>query len=120
MTFALAWVRRKDGSFLMVEHPQRGWELPGGRIEENESSLETVVRELEEETGIVSFPIAVNSDLYPGGSVYLFEIKDDRNSWESSDALVNKVSWHLEIPKMIEWDPQEITDLLGAEFTPLH
>lgn len=41
-----------DGRFLMVYNPKRkGWEMPGGRIEDGESVADAAVREFEEESG---------------------------------------------------------------------
>lgn len=37
---------------LLKRDPNRGWELPGGIVEENENIKKAVVREVEEETGI--------------------------------------------------------------------
>jgi len=37
--------------FVMVRHRDRGWELPGGRIEEDEDALAAAQREFAEETG---------------------------------------------------------------------
>ena len=66
-----------------------------------------------------AIPLGMNSNLYTNGSVYLFEVEDDRKSWSSPDEFVNRVSWHMEVPQMTKWDPQEIDDLLNAKFTPL-
>ena len=41
-----------DGRFLMVYHPRRkGWEMPGGKVESEESSADAAVRECREESG---------------------------------------------------------------------
>lgn len=41
-----------DGSqFLIVRNKLRGWEFPGGHVEPNESLEQTVIREVEEESG---------------------------------------------------------------------
>jgi 8-oxo-dGTP diphosphatase len=53
-----AVVEDRDGSILLARRPddkhQGGkWEFPGGKIEPNESGFDALVRELEEEVGIV-------------------------------------------------------------------
>ena len=40
------------GRVLMIESPRRGWELPGGQVEEGESLPVALQREIREETGI--------------------------------------------------------------------
>lgn len=56
--------------FLVVEHKERGWELPGGHVEPGESPLEGARREWQEETGL---PLArvqrVAEHTRPDGSV---------------------------------------------------
>lgn len=37
---------------LMVHHKERGWEFPGGKNEDDESIVQTAIRELKEETGV--------------------------------------------------------------------
>jgi 8-oxo-dGTP diphosphatase len=42
----------KNGKFLMVKHPKRGWEFPGGKVEEDESPEAAALREAKEEAGV--------------------------------------------------------------------
>jgi len=37
---------------LLIKGPERGWEMPGGIVEEGESLKEAAIRETKEETGI--------------------------------------------------------------------
>lgn len=53
-----AWVRRRDGRFLLTKRsPNKGypnmWECTGGSAVAGDDSLKAVLRELEEETGLV-------------------------------------------------------------------
>lgn len=37
---------------LLIKGPKRGWEMPGGQVEEGESLKEAAIREAKEESGI--------------------------------------------------------------------
>ncbi|WP_044338617.1 NUDIX hydrolase [Rossellomorea aquimaris] len=37
---------------LLIKGPRRGWEMPGGQVEEGESLKEAAIRETKEETGM--------------------------------------------------------------------
>ncbi len=37
--------------WLLTRHPRRGWEFPGGKVEDGETPEEAATREVEEETG---------------------------------------------------------------------
>ncbi len=49
---AIAFVRNDDNEVLLVKSPRRGWELPGGQVEEGESIKAAAIRETKEESGI--------------------------------------------------------------------
>ncbi|MFS0576951.1 NUDIX domain-containing protein [Sporosarcina sp. 179-K 3D1 HS] len=54
----LAYITSGEGSerkllvFENKEHPEEGWQVPGGTIEKDELLLDALYREIEEETGI--------------------------------------------------------------------
>ena len=43
---------QKDGLVLLVRNPRRGWEMPGGTIEQGEIITDALKREVFEESGI--------------------------------------------------------------------
>jgi 8-oxo-dGTP diphosphatase len=45
-------VRNGDGQVLLVRSPRRGWEFPGGQVEEGEALTLALEREIEEEAGV--------------------------------------------------------------------
>jgi 8-oxo-dGTP diphosphatase len=45
-------IRNAAGEVLMIESPERGWEVPGGRVEEGEDLIQALKREILEESGV--------------------------------------------------------------------
>ena len=45
-------VFNEQGEILLIKGPRRGWEMPGGQVEEGESLIDAAVRETKEESGI--------------------------------------------------------------------
>lgn len=50
---AAAIVLNEQNELLLVKNPNRGWEMPGGQVEEGESIEYAAIRETEEESGII-------------------------------------------------------------------
>ncbi|WP_203248756.1 NUDIX hydrolase [Sporosarcina beigongshangi] len=45
-------VLNDQNEILLIKGPRRGWEMPGGQVEEGESLKEAAIRETKEESGI--------------------------------------------------------------------
>jgi len=45
-------VINEKNEILLIKGPRRGWEMPGGQVEEGESLKEAAIRETKEESGI--------------------------------------------------------------------
>jgi 8-oxo-dGTP diphosphatase len=44
-------VCRFQDKWLLTKHSDRGYEFPGGKVEDNETAIEAAIREVKEETG---------------------------------------------------------------------
>jgi 8-oxo-dGTP diphosphatase len=45
-------VMNENREILLIKGPRRGWEMPGGQVEEGESLTDAAIRETKEESGI--------------------------------------------------------------------
>lgn len=116
--FVLAWaVEQHDpllplgegGRLLLVRHPERGWEFPGGRVEEGETPEEAMHRELLEETGRRGKILAWNTTYYDEGWVALIRLEPGKDAVD--DEHVAETRWWNDVPPMETWDAGEFSDL---------
>jgi 8-oxo-dGTP pyrophosphatase MutT (NUDIX family) len=63
---AAAFIQNAQGHVLLVKHSygRLNWELPGGQAEADESIVETALREVREETGLVVQPVRIAGIYY--------------------------------------------------------
>ena len=119
--FVLAWVTTRaekkiplgnGGRVLFVEHPERGWEIPGGHVEPGETPDEAMLRELYEETGLRGAIQGWNTTYYPKGWVAHVVVEEtELSEWNVRDEKVSNVKWWDEVPPLKEWTVEEFTDL---------
>ena len=110
--FCLAIItREKDHAILLVKHPERGWELPGGHLEEGENPLQCLEREVKEETGLNLSVISWNKGYYERGYVGWMQAPSTITEFDYDDPNVVDVDWWKDDPVMNHWDSQELTDL---------
>ena len=89
----------------MVKHKRRGWEFPGGVVEDGEEADIAALRELYEEAGLLGVAKALDFGLIEGGCVALVEVPQSHspNSWQSEEGSIDEVGWCLEIPEDTAW-----------------
>jgi 8-oxo-dGTP diphosphatase len=119
----------RDGAngkeFLMVRHRERGWELPGGKIEAGEGPVHCALREFREETGhLLGAPHFVMKLRKANGTCFVFTgalgpavEAHDPGDGESIEAM----EWFGRLPRdqklAFPDDPyQEIGQKLGIAF----
>ena len=47
-------ISHPNGKILLIRSPRRGWEFPGGQVEEGENLIEALRREIQEESGVTA------------------------------------------------------------------
>ena len=54
---AIVFIKDKEPIYLLLHYEAKHWDFPKGNIEKGEKDIETVKREIEEETGITDIEI---------------------------------------------------------------
>jgi 8-oxo-dGTP diphosphatase len=96
------FVTNRDGEVLLVRTVGRSWECPGGKLDEGESILAGLAREVREEAGVeieVDRLVGIYVDVDPHRIVFLF-----RGSWLSGDPTPSE-----ETPECGWFTPREAT-----------
>ena len=104
--------------WLMVNHVERGWELPGGKLDGSESIDISALRELFEETGLLGIATHFDENILSNGTVVRVEIDEEPQpyGWESEDEKIREVGWCVEIPAELYWGEKEIQSLLDYDW----
>lgn len=81
---ASALISNPQGQILLVNHPRRGWEPPGGQIENGETLIDGLRREIFEETGVhaeIGSLVGIYSNIKPPSKVIFAFL----GSWQTGD-----------------------------------
>ncbi|MCL2712241.1 MAG: NUDIX domain-containing protein, partial [Methanomassiliicoccaceae archaeon] len=97
-----------DGDdFLMVYNQKRnGWEMPGGRIEENEDTMSAAIREYAEESGFDISVISVKemNDCFVCAAILLAKTKEGEFECALFRELPEELAFERsEYDDVIEW-----------------
>jgi 8-oxo-dGTP diphosphatase len=119
---ATGFVRDGAGRVLLVRVASRGWEMPGGRVEEGEDLVAAVVREVEEESSCrveVRRLVAVYSKLSsPSMALHLFACEHVGGEPRAREAEVPEAGWFAEddARRMVTHAPsaQRLADALAG------
>ena len=113
-------IDHEDACWLMVRHMERGWELPGGWVEDDETSEVAALREVFEETGLLGTAITTAKSLADGDGDVVWIVVDEEAtpiSWDSPDPKIAEVGWCLTPPEPLAWDLEGLRQFSNHNWT---
>ncbi len=93
-------------AILLLRKYNGDWVLPKGKIEKNENTIETSIREVAEEGGVKADVIK-----YLGKINYSF-----KNSWKNNEIVNKTVHWYLMRARNMVCNPQKEEGFVDARF----
>ena len=121
MGFVVVWAfsSEEEGCWIMVKNRARGWELPGGCVNQDEAPEEAALRELYEETGVLGTAKAIDANLIQGGHVVLarVDMSVSPEPWKSPDDAIEEVGWCLQLPENSAWGGDEIEKIRNHDWS---
>lgn len=102
--------------FLMVRHATRGWELPGGKLEDKEGPVHCALREFREETGhLLSEPKYVLKMAKDNGLCYVFKGGlGPAVEGHNEDEAIEEMAWFHQLPEEGLAFPDDPYEEIGA------
>ena len=107
MQFAYIFAFR-DGRLLLVKNRKRGWEAPGGKIEEGETPEEAAHREFMEETGRALKILCY--EFFEGGHVF-YGIAGEKEG-EIEDEAIESAAFFGDLPEQLAFSREEYAVLM--------
>ncbi len=91
----------EEQEFLMVRHRERGWELPGGKLEGREGPVHCALREFREETGHLladpKFALKIKKE---NGTCFVFTGHlGPRVQEKHADEAIQDMQWFRQLPR---------------------
>lgn len=99
-------------SFLMVFNPKRkGWEMPGGAVEDGESDSDAMIREFREEAGFEFDPMA--SRVIGKGRIFAGKLGMEEGNGEMKWSLFEELPSNLSFPEveyreLVSWGRRKV------------
>lgn len=110
-----ALVRNDEGKILLLEHyfrPDKGWGLPGGFVEHNETPEQAAIREVREESGVEIYDLKLLRHRTLGSHLEISFTAKGRGEGRIGSKEIRDIGWFSadELPDGISHDLRSLID----------
>ena len=99
----------RNGQLLLVKNRKRGWEAPGGKIEDGETPEEAALREFKEETRrglkILCY------EFFNGGHVF-YGVAEEEKEDKIRDGAIEDAEFFDDLPDNLAFSTEEYRELI--------